>query len=458
MGIGVTAPDEKLEVDGTIRVHGALGQFKALGDVEPYAEKKEYIQFVQTDGLNDGARLYAEGDSNKGKLVLSIGDDMDANEAFIIRGEKHEGSSQDIAVFRGDGNVGIGTSDPNAKLEVIANETDNAALFEGGNGVDIKGVTGNKNALYVYENTTSYPAVWLGNNGSGETLYVKQEGAGHAASFIGGKVGIGTTDPRAKLEVIGEGNRSITGYNYMNSNTMTVVTGAPVLSFRTILGIPAVTNVSASRDTSFPKLDVYGGTYSGYAIYTDNRIACSEINIHCDERIKTNTTQSNSKDDLETLLKIQVTNYDHKDPLTHGAAPQKKVLGQQVAAVYPQAVDTNNKEVVPDIMQFTASNANGEITLEDHKLKVGDNVRILYTQNEEDKEELFEVLDVTETGFKVAIPAYEKIFVYGKQVNDFHIVDLDAISMLNVSATQELYKTIKILQDKVEQLEAQVNK
>ncbi len=29
------------------------------------------------------------------------------------------------------------------------------------------------------------------------------------------------------------------------------------------------------------------------------------------------------------------------------------------------------------------------------------------------------------------------VFVYGREVNDFHTVDYEALSMLNVSATQE---------------------
>ena len=39
-----------------------------------------------------------------------------------------------------------------------------------------------------------------------------------------------------------------------------------------------------------------------------------------------------------------------------------------------------------------------------------------------------------------------KVLVYGKEVNDFHIVDYEAIAMLNVSATQELIKRIQELE------------
>ena len=50
------------------------------------------------------------------------------------------------------------------------------------------------------------------------------------------------------------------------------------------------------------------------------------------------------------------------------------------------------------------------------------------------------------------------VFVYGKQVTDFHTVDYEAISMLNVSATQQLAKENEQLKNRVNQLEAEVTK
>ena len=37
----------------------------------------------------------------------------------------------------------------------------------------------------------------------------------------------------------------------------------------------------------------------------------------------------------------------------------------------------------------------------------------------------------------------EKIFIYGKEMNDFHSLKKDYIFTLNVCATQELYKIIQ---------------
>jgi hypothetical protein len=56
------------------------------------------------------------------------------------------------------------------------------------------------------------------------------------------------------------------------------------------------------------------------------------------------------------------------------------------------------------------------------------------------------VLDIDYTG---------EIFVYGKRVNDFKVVDYDALSMLNVSATQELFKRMMELENLSERLQTE---
>ncbi len=61
-----------------------------------------------------------------------------------------------------------------------------------------------------------------------------------------------------------------------------------------------------------------------------------------------------------------------------------------------------------------------------------------------------------------------KVFVYGKKVNDLHTVDYDALTTLNISATQALLKKIELLekenleqktdfQNKLTALEAKIN-
>ncbi|MGB3079840.1 MAG: hypothetical protein WBB31_12225, partial [Saprospiraceae bacterium] len=60
-------------------------------------------------------------------------------------------------------------------------------------------------------------------------------------------------------------------------------------------------------------------------------------------------------------------------------------------------------------------------------------------------EQLVDVTVIDAHTFTVNKSITAKIFVYGKKVDDLLNVDYDAISMLNVSATQELSKQMDIL-------------
>jgi hypothetical protein len=89
--------------------------------------------------------------------------------------------------------------------------------------------------------------------------------------------------------------------------------------------------------------------------------------------------------------------------------------------------------VVPDIYQ-KASLKGAWISLESD-LKVGDRVRL----TSEKLEGIFAVLEVAKGKFRTEFSAdTDEVFVYGREVSDFRVVDYDAISMLNVSATQQV--------------------
>jgi hypothetical protein len=94
------------------------------------------------------------------------------------------------------GNVGIGESDPSAKLEVVQKGTENAAVFKGGGGVDIIGVNENQSALYINSKANGFSALnidmdgkssaaWIKSNNKENTGYpaltIDMDGKGHAA-------------------------------------------------------------------------------------------------------------------------------------------------------------------------------------------------------------------------------------------------------------------------------------
>jgi hypothetical protein len=61
---------------------------------------------------------------------------------------------------------------------------------------------------------------------------------------------------------------------------------------------------------------------------------------------------------LETLKKIEITDYTMKDVVREGDAPMKKVIAQQVEKVYPTAIKTIGYKGVtftPDIYAVASS-------------------------------------------------------------------------------------------------------
>jgi len=171
------------------------------------------------------------------------------------------------------------------------------------------------------------------------------------------------------------------------------------------------------------------------SLYATAAIHANEFRAFSDERIKNVIGQSDGVADLKTIQDIKITDFTYKDP-QKGAGPQKKVIAQQVEKVYPQAV-SRTTDVIPDIFKM-ADIKDGWVQLATD-LKVGDQVRMI----SESAAALHKVLAVRPGAFLTDYrPASGKAFVYGRQVNDFRVVDYEAIAMLNVSATQELAKRL----------------
>ncbi len=177
------------------------------------------------------------------------------------------------------------------------------------------------------------------------------------------------------------------------------------------------------------------------AIYANGPVLSSQFFIYSDARTKNIIGQSNRANDLSLLNKIKITDYTYIDKRTKGDKVQKKVIAQEVAQVYPQAVNLTT-DVVPDIYQY-APIKGGRVEIKNN-LKAGEKVQL--TLGREKK--ILEVLAADATGFTVSEKWDGLVFVYGREVDDFHTVDYEALSTLNISATQELAQ-------KVERLEAE---
>jgi len=191
--------------------------------------------------------------------------------------------------------------------------------------------------------------------------------------------------------------------------------------------------------------------------YGEGRFLGSGIHIFSDERIKKDISVSDSKEDLETISKIEISNYKHINQ-AHGDKVHKKVIAQQVIKHYPEAVSIS-KDVVPCIYE-KSSIKDGIIKISvdscgsDTCCKLDDKIKLIYPDG---SKELVNIIESDGDSIKVDSDKSGEVFVYGKEVDDYHSVDYDALAMLNISATQELYKIIKELKQEIKQLKQNNN-
>ena len=304
-------------------------------------------------------------------------------------------------LFNAGGNIGLGTSLPGTKLEVANGDISINSPFK----YKVKDAIDGDNFL-MYEPTVDgirlngYDAVFItttdGTNATnGQDLVVRN-----------GRVGINTNTPS-------QGLLHVNGYYSDPFGNFTYYATGPNT------GTAAGTNLNTS-------------------IFATHRIVAGEFNAISDERIKNIDGLSNSKQDLATLNEIEVTDYHMIDP-SHGEKPVKKAIAQQLEKVYPQAV-SKSTNCIPDIYKLADCKA-GIIQIQNN-LSSGERIRLIF----ENKEEITTVVSATANLIKTNQNHTGKVFVYGREVNDFRTVDYQAISMLNVSATQALLKRVETLE------------
>jgi len=312
----------------------------------------------------------------------------------------------DNNIFNAGANVGVGTSAPAAKLEVQGDVAINYPFR-----YKIKDATDVDNFLR-YE-----PSVdGLQLNGHDAVFITTSDGsnatAGQDLVVRNGRVGINTNTPS-------QGLLHVNGYYSDPFGAFTFYATGPNF------GTAGPANLNTS-------------------IFATHRVVAGEFNAISDARIKNIDGTSDTKKDLETLSKIEITDYHMIDP-SHGTKPIKKAIAQQLEKVYPQAVSASTN-TIPDIYQV-ASCVSGKISIENN-LSKGDRIRLIF----ENKEEIANVISANSKSFEVDLEESGKVFVYGREVDDFRTVDYQAVSMLNVSATQELLKRVEALENENAQL------
>jgi len=247
VGIGTTAPGAKLDIVSTgagsegLRVDGASGGFAFV--VKGGSDYTSHIRAGATIGVNyfttpPSNGLIVEGNvgigttspiSYSGYTTLAINNASEGGVLDLMRngtsafrvatdssGNSLYGNTNLPIVFStntnermritGGGNVGIGTTSPSFKLEVNAGA--NAGVFlQGSSDVRYHVFSSSSSEWVGYElrssNVNSFAGGMFRNNASNDRISIYNKNAEAISILDTGNVGIGTTSPGSKLNIVG---------------------------------------------------------------------------------------------------------------------------------------------------------------------------------------------------------------------------------------------------------------
>jgi hypothetical protein len=142
--------------------------------------------------------------------------------------------------------------------------------------------------------------------------------------------------------------------------------------------------------------------------------------------------------------------------LSKGNSTVYGFIAQQVKEVIPHAVEFV-KDIIPNIYKRATCSSN-IITLENdvsQELNINDNIKIY---DEFGKDDMYNITEINENTIKIDKDINSSnVFVFGKEIEDFHTLKKDYIFTLNVCATQELYKLIQKQNEVIENLQLRIN-
>jgi len=198
------------------------------------------------------------------------------------------------------------------------------------------------------------------------------------------------------------------------------------------------------------------GVAGNYGLYvTDGIYTPTGYGGPSDERIKENITTLDTSETLGKIRTLRPVSYtlikDRQNPyLQYGYIAQEV---KETAAAH--AVGTLSNEWICSEMRLSTNHSwsgvtgvtgyNAKLTIHDLEGSTGNQLYRFYVADDEEEQKKEVAAEESDPKSFLFDNSYNKVFIWGKQVNDFHTLDYTKVNTFAIPAIQELDKQIQEL-------------
>ena len=239
------------------------------------------------------------------------------------------------------------------------------------------------------------------------------------------RLGVGTTSPDFPVEVNGSVDSDFSYSRYVSEAT--------------IDNTPWAGGGNIYTNSSTPRV---------IGLHASNAIGCNYVIFHSDRRMKKNIVDVPDNLALQQVRDIPCRYYQYIDNVTKGSRKVVGFIAQEVNEVLPTSI-TKIKKYIPDEYrplenisweEIESGNSIAYKLSSDLTDVSGVKYRFIVA-NDENNDTIIEkdIVGNSDNTFTFD-DSYQNVFCYGKEVDDFHMIDKNQIFALHHSAIQEIDK------------------
>lgn len=332
-------------------------------------------------------------------------------------------------------NVGIGTTDPltnklyvNGDLRIDGNTTTFGSIYPClqltstlMNNLAIAAAGGN------FSTTANYGDMILRS----ANRLLMQSGSGASAICIGtnnyvniGNGGTGVGNPTYPITIYSTSTTGLTISSYANASVASYLGNQTTsITPNIMLGVLGTSAFSTN-----------------FYVYSDKRIKKDIIPL---------------ENSLDLINKINPVSFKYIDYIERGTINNYGIIAQEIEEIIPEVINSH-KDYIPNIYKNVDKYDNELLRLyiKTYDLSVGDKIKIYDVKNKDHHRKIIEKNEDYIT-IDEPIENYEEgtnLFIYGKEIEDVKNVNYEALFVINIKATQELYQRLKTLEDIIKNL------